>query len=206
MASTVIFSSATYLKHLKRTLIRNLDENSGLDVKDGRICYKLLVWANTGPQVTDNHLKITKRRQTVTLVLRDKKTIKGDVFLHYSRNEYGLPQEPMDLLNSKQPFMVLMDKAGEVSFYNKRMVSHLIYHEETDADKLLSANLKENVAVELVSGEVLYGEITALLPPENMRLYDFLNQPDECFMRVKNAGGIISLINKSCITTVNETY
>lgn len=164
------------------------------------------VWADMGPRVTDNHLKITKRRQTVTLVLSDKKTIKGDVFLHYSRNEYGLPQEPMDLLNSKQPFIVLMDKSGEASFYNKRMISYLTYHEDTDAEELSAANLKENVAVELVSGEVLSGEVTALLPPENMRLYDYLNQPGECFMRVKNAGGMVNLINKSCVTSVNETY
>lgn len=156
--------------------------------------------------MTDNHLKITKRRQTVTLVMRDKKTIVGDVFLHYSRNEYGLPQEPMDLLNSTQPFIVLMSNSGEAAFHNKSMISHLIYHDEADADKLSAANLKENVAVELVSGELLRGEITALLPPENMRLYDYLNQPGELFIRLKNAEGMVSLVNKSCVTTVHETH
>ena len=155
--------------------------------------------------MSDNHLKITKRRKEVTLTLRSGKKVKGDVFLHYSRNEYGLPQEPVDLLNSKQPFIVLMYESGEVSFYNKNMISHLTYFAKTDVDNVVEANLKENVEVELVDGEVLSGEITALLPPENMRLYDYLNQIDEIFMRVNKTGGMVTLVNKTCVTAVNET-
>jgi len=156
-------------------------------------------------KVPDDTLKIEKRRQSVTLVMRDGQPYDGDIFLHFSRNEYGLPQTPLDLLNSKPPFVVLQLDSDGVQFYNKHMISHLTYQENQSGDEPLPANLVENVEVQIDNGEVLSGEVTALLPPENMRLYDYLNQLEEVFLRLKNAAGKITLINKACIIRVDET-
>lgn len=141
---------------------------------------------------------------TVRLYLVNGDEVQGAIFLHHSRNEYGLPEEPLDLMNLPSPFIAVADKSDAISFYNKSMVLYLTYQEDSDLTAIPEVNLRKKIVVKLHNGSCLTGLVQTLLPQEQARLYDFLNLDDEAFIKMAGANGTVSLINKAFIMVVNQ--
>jgi len=152
----------------------------------------------------ENQFRISKRQLTVRLYLVNGEEVQGAIFLHHSRNEYGLPEEPLDLMNLRSPFIAVVDQSDTVSFYNKSMVLYLTYQEDPDLSAITEANLRKKVVVKLHNGICLTGQVQVLLPQEHARLYDYLNLHDETFMKMAEADGAVSLVNKAFIMVVNQ--
>lgn len=154
--------------------------------------------------VSENQFRISKRRLTVRLYLASGDEVQGAIFLHHSRNEYGLPEEPQDLLSLRSPFIAIADASGAINFYNKAMVSYLTYQEDPELTIIAKANLRKKIIVKLHDGVCLTGTVQTLLPQEQARLYDFLNLEDEAFIKMTGADGMVSLINKAFVVVVNQ--
>ncbi len=153
--------------------------------------------------MSENPFKIEKQRVPVQLELSNGDTVCGTIFLHYAKNEYGRPEEPLELLNSRSPFFPVSDESEAVSFYNKAMVLCLTYQEDRGQATPVEANLNKQVVVTLYDDRRLTGMVQALLPPEHARLYDFLNLDGEAFMKIAGTDGTVSLINKAYVAVVN---
>lgn len=158
--------------------------------------------------MTENQFRIAKQHQKVRLYLSGGEEVEGVVFLHHSRNEYGLPEELQDVMNLPSPFIAIAETADDnsdaISFYNKSMISRFTYQEKVDSTTKTAANLKEQILVRLCDGLGISGEVQATLPPESARLYDYLNLENELFLKIVGSDGAVSLINKTFIMVVNK--
>lgn len=156
-----------------------------------------------GSIVPENQFRISKRQLTVRLYLVNGDEVQGAIFLHHSRNEYGFPEEPLDLLSLRSSFIAIADASGAINFYNKAMVSYLTYQEDPELTTI-KANLRKKIVVKLHDGMCLTGTVQTLLPREQARLYDFLNLENEAFIKMTGTDGTVSLINKAFVMVVNQ--
>jgi len=53
--------------------------------------------------------------------------------------------------------------------------------------------------VEMMDGSLVEGEIREVLPPEHSRLFDYLNQSDNHFIKLHTGEREVCLVNKSYI-------
>lgn len=107
-------------------------------------------------------------------------------------------------MNLRSPFIAVADESDAIRFYNKSMVLYLTYQEGPDLTAITEANLRKKIDVKLHNGMCLTGQVRALLPQEQARLYDFLNLDDEAFIKMAGADGTVSLVNKAFIMVVNQ--
>lgn len=154
-----------------------------------------------GNTVKNDNLKIPKKLFSVTLWVHPEGRVKGSLFLRYQSPDYGGTEQPLDLLNRCEAFLVFMiDSSNELRFYNIKSVIRVEY-QENDEDEAPSAQPMQ-CHLQMMDGSLIHGTIQETLPPDHARLLDYLNQAEENFIKVHMEDGLIYLINKSYINHV----
>ena len=146
-------------------------------------------------------LKIPKKLKQVTLWVHPEGRVVGSLFLRPLGPNVPREEEPSDVLNTADPFLVLKrDNPDELRFYNKSSVVRVEYEEETPEAarevQILSCTLH------LMDGSLIAGTIRKALAPDRSRLFDYLNLHDERFVKVNYDDDSVCLVNKAYITCV----
>jgi len=146
-------------------------------------------------------LKIPKKLKQVTLWVHPEGRVVGSLFLRPLGPNVPREEEPSDVLNTTDPFLVLKrHNPDELRFYNKSSVVRVEYEEETPEAarevQILSCTLH------LMDGSLIAGTIRKALAPDRSRLFDYLNLHDERFVKVNYDDGSVCLVNKAYITCV----
>ena len=116
-------------------------------------------------------------RHQVEIVLTDSRTIAGQIHVQPLAALHSGPESPTDMLNREERFFAVTLE-GEVPVLLAK--AHVLFIKLAaqplipDPDRASAAKSME-LEIELASGSVLQGVITAELPPERARPIDFLN-------------------------------
>lgn len=152
--------------------------------------------------MNNENLKIPKKLYPVTLWVHPEGRVIGSIFLRYQSPDYGGTEQPLDALNRCESFLVFkVDDPADLRFYNIKSVIRVEY-EATDTDTNSSADPMQ-CHLHMMDGSLIHGTIQESLPPDHSRLLDYLNQPEDNFIKVHMDDGLIYLINKSYINHVH---
>ena len=145
-------------------------------------------------------LKVPKLKQKVTLWVHPEGQVVGSVFVREQSPDHEGAEEPIEVLNSEAPFIVLQKNSPEeFRFYNRNSIIRVDY----STDSQISDNVTVlSCTLNMMDGSVMEGTIREELPPEYSRLFDYINQEKARFIRLYFNDNEVSLINKSYIVNV----
>ncbi len=146
-------------------------------------------------------LKIPKNLKQVTLWVHPEGRVVGFLFLRPQSPTVPGEEEPIEVLNSPDPFLVL--KRGdrdELRFYNKTALVRVEYTEDRPVPVPDVQTLP--CTLHLMDGSIIAGTIRKALPPDRARLFDYLNLHNEQFVRVYCEDDTVCVVNKSYIACV----
>lgn len=153
-------------------------------------------------------LKIPKRLKQVTLWVHPEGRVVGYLFLRPQSVNMAGEEEPLEVLNHSDPFLVLKrEDPDELRFYHKASVIWVEYDEDRTMPfpPALFPNVEPlSCVLHMMDGSLIEGSIRKPLPPDRARLFDYLNLKDERFVKVYCEDGGVYLVNKSyivCVTT-----
>jgi hypothetical protein len=146
-------------------------------------------------------LKIPKKLKQVTLWVHPEGRVVGFLFLRPQSLNIAGEEEPLEVLNQPEPFLVLKRQSpDELRFYNK---SSIIWVEYVEGAKLQFPEVEPlRCKLHLMDGSFIEGSSRKDLPPDHARLLDFLNLAHEHFVKVYADDGNVYLVNKSYIICV----
>jgi hypothetical protein len=148
-----------------------------------------------------DRLIIPKKLKQVTLWVHPEGRVVGHLFLRPQSATRPGEEEPLEVLNTVDPFLVLKREGpDELRFYNKRSVVRVEYEE----DEPVSLPNVEPLpcTLHLMDGSLIAGTIRKALPPDRARLFDYLNLHDERFVKIYYDDGSACAVNKAYITCV----
>ena len=146
-------------------------------------------------------LKIPKKLKQVTLWIHPEGRVVGSLFLRPQSPHAPREEEPLEVLNTPDPFLVLRrDDRDELRFYNKSAVVRVEYEEDVYALALEVPTL--SCTLHLMDGSLIPGTIRKALPADRSRLFDYLNLHDEQFVKIHCDDGTVCLVNKMYIACV----
>ena len=149
------------------------------------------------------NLKIPKKQKQVTLWIHPEGRVVGSLFLSLQGALPDREEAPLEALNHPKSFLVLRrDDPDELRFYNKSSIVR-VEHCKAQSSELEEIN---PIACRLclMDGSIIEGTIKRALPPDNARLYDYLNMYDERFAEIYLEEDIVCLVNKSYIVYVKQ--
>ncbi len=146
-------------------------------------------------------LKIPKKLKQVTIWAHPEGRVIGSLFLHLQSNQYAGEEQPLEILNHTDPFLVLKcDDPRGIRFYNKRSIVRVQY---ADAEIQESPEIVCLACrLHMMDGALLTGTIREFLPPEHERLFDYININSESFVKLHLDVGEICLVNKAYIVHI----
>lgn len=146
-------------------------------------------------------LKIPKKLKPVTLWVHPEGRVIGSLFLRPQSPNAPRDEEPLELLNTVDPFLVLKREGpDELRFYNKSSVVRVEYVEDVP---ILPGNVGSlTCTLHLMDGSLIAGTIRKELPPDRARLFDYLNLHDERFVKIYCDDHSVCAVNKAYITCV----
>jgi len=152
----------------------------------------------------DDSFKILKRQEPVTLWVHPDGPVRGMLYVQERSDRSERAEEPIEVLNREQPFVVLhCQDPAETRFYGKRAIVRV--HHEENPDGIDGTDLTVvPCELRMMDGSVLTGRIREFLLPEHRRLFDYLNQSGEPFLRLHLDDGGICLVNKAYIVRAAE--
>lgn len=146
-------------------------------------------------------LKIPKKLKQVTLWVHPEGRVVGFLFLRPQSPNAPREEEPVEVLNSPDPFLVLKrEDRDELRFYNKTALVRVEYVEGNAVPIPDVQTLR--CTLHLMDGSIIVGTIRKALPPDRARLFDYLNLHDEQFVRVYCEDDTVCVVNKSYIACV----
>ena len=146
-------------------------------------------------------LKIPKKLKQVTLWVHPEGRVVGWLFLREQSVNVPGEEEPLEVLNSADSFLVLKREGPEeLRFYNKSSVIRVEYDE--DKPSLLPDIEPLPCTLHLMDGSLIAGSLRRALPPDRSRLFDCLNLREEQFVKVHCQEGSVCIVNKSYIACV----
>lgn len=147
-------------------------------------------------------LKIPKKHQHVKVWVHPAGPVFGTIFLHYQSNTHEGEEEPIEVLNHPDPFLVM--KCGEyeeVRFYSKNSIVRVEHAGKVPDSEGAIVTLPTRLY--MMDGSVLDGVIKESLPPEHSRLFDYLNILQDRFVRLFSGHNEVLLVNKAYISCVS---
>jgi hypothetical protein len=154
--------------------------------------------------MSDDSYKIIKRAEPATLWVHPHGPVKGELYVQERSDVADRPEHPIEVLNRDQPFVVVhLRETEEVRFYGKRSIVRV--HHQPDATE--QENPDTSILpcdLHMMDGSTLSGTIREFLLPEHRRLFDYLNQRDQAFLRLHLDDGEICLVNKAYIVCATE--
>jgi len=150
----------------------------------------------------ENSLKIPKKPMPVTLWVHPEGRVVGAIFLHLPGADSGRGEQPLDVMNEATDFLVIQREPPEgVRFYNKSSIVRLEYWDGTEANDGDGRPLACHVT--MMDGSMIDGALSKAAPLERSRLYDYMNDPSERFLKLLTGANEIILINKSYVVCIS---
>lgn len=142
-------------------------------------------------------LKVPKTLKQVTLWVHPEGRVIGSLFLRQHSVNHAGSEQPLEALNRAEHFIVVKpDVSDDLRFYNRKSIIRVEYDGK---DKQIATTINPlPCRLHMMDGSLLSGSIQEPLHPNKARLLDYLNKPDENFIKM-HADGITLLINKSYI-------
>lgn len=155
--------------------------------------------------MSNDYLKVPKNLKKVTLWVHPEGRVIGSLFTRKQSPLHAGEEDPCEALNQDKPFLVLKrEEPEEVRFYNKSSIIRLEYEEDEEEENTSSDIVSLHCKLHMMDGAVINGEIKEPLPPDQTRLYDYLNKSNERFIRVYVSKNTIYLVNKNYINQATE--
>ncbi len=153
-------------------------------------------------EVVDNKpLKIAKALRQVSMWVHPEGLVTGSIFVTVGEDN-GSHEDPSYVLNDTSPFLVLQrEKPYELRFYNRASIVRVEYEGNKPTD---SKYITLPCIAHLMDGSVIDGDIIEVLPNDHSRLYDYLNQVQQRFVRLYTADNQVCMLNKSYIIQVTS--
>lgn len=145
-------------------------------------------------------LRIAKAQRQVSMWVHPEGLVKGAIFVTVGHDN-ETQEDPRYVLNADKPFLVLYrEQPEEVRFYNRSSIVRVEY----DGDKPSDDENATVIAcrIHMMDGSLLDGEIIEVLPADHSRLYDYLNQGQERFIRLFTGESQVCMVNKNYIIQV----
>jgi len=151
--------------------------------------------------VSNKPLKIAKALRQVSMWVHPEGLVTGSIFVTIGEDEQS-QEDPSYVLNDASPFLVLQRKdPDELRFYNRASIVRVEY----DGDKPSDAKYTVLPCIaHIMDGSVIDGEIIEILPNDHSRLYDYLNQGQDRFVRLYVSDERVCMINKTYIMQVTN--
>lgn len=145
--------------------------------------------------------RIPKRLQAVSLWVHPEGKVVGSIFLHLQSNTGSGEEQPLEVMNQVDPFLVVKcDDPEELRFYSKKSIVRVQYE---DAERAQSAEIVElPCCLHMMDGSMVEGVIKEFLPPEHSRLFDYINIVDQMFIKTHLQGGEVCMVNKSYVMRI----
>jgi hypothetical protein len=145
-------------------------------------------------------LKVPKTLKQVTLWVHPEGRVYGSVFLRHQSVHHAGAEQPLEALNRPEHFIVIQcNEPGEVRFYNRKSIIRVEYEGK---DYQVATSIKPlNCELHMMDGALITGTIQEPLHPNKSRLLDYLNKPEDNFIKMFS-NGITTLINKSYVIRV----
>jgi len=152
--------------------------------------------------VTNNEFfKVPKQQKQVTLWVHPEGRVIGSLFLLEQSTLHAGPEEPIEALNHDSPFIVIsLDTPAQLRFYNRNSVIRVEYLDH-DGNVNESAS-RIDCQIQMMDGSLLDGQIIESLPQDRSRIFDYLNQAKDRFIKLYTSDEEVCLINKSYINYV----
>lgn len=144
-------------------------------------------------------LRIAKAQRQVSMWVHPEGLVKGAIFVTVGHDN-ETQEDPRYVLNTDKPFLVLYrEQPEEIRFYNRSSIVRVEYNGDRPTDE--NATLF-TCRIHMMDGSVLDGEIIEALPADYSRLYDYLNQTQERFIRLFTGQSEVCMVNKNYIIQV----
>lgn len=145
-------------------------------------------------------LRIAKALKQVNMWVHPEGLVKGAIFV--TVGEDTTQEDPQFVLNADKPFLVLYRKnPEEFRFYNRSSIVRVEFEGNKPADTNTTVF---SCRINMMDGSVIDGEIIEILPPNHARLYDYLNQADDRFIRLYTSNTQVCMVNKNYIIQVTN--
>lgn len=148
-----------------------------------------------------DRLKIPKKLKEVTLWVHPLGRVVGSLFLREQSVDHAGEEEPLEVLNRSDHFIVLhRDSPEELRFYNRASIIRVEYPAaDTPPCKPHGTTEVLPCQLHMMDGSLIAGTICEPLPPDHARLFDYLNRDVERFIRIYLDDSVVCLVNKSYI-------
>lgn len=146
-------------------------------------------------------LKVPKTLKQVTLWVHPEGRVIGSIFLRQHSYHHSGPEQPLEVLNRSEPFIVVqLDATDELRFYNRKSIIRVEY---TGKDNQITTTINPLPCnLHMMDGSLLSGLIQEPLHPNKARLLDYLNKPEDSFIKM-HVDNMTLLVNKSYIIHVH---
>lgn len=166
-------------------------------------------------------LRIPKKVQQLELWIHPEGKVTGSVYLHLQSNRHGGEEKPEEMLNQPQPFMVVKCESRDgLRFYNKNSIIRLQYYNSQsptstalmrlgpdlhmlDFTSEATGLVRLDCRLHLIDGTVLTGVIEEFLPPGQQRLFDYINNNVNTFIKLYLGSDEICLVNRAYIVRIS---
>lgn len=146
-------------------------------------------------------LRIAKALRQVNMWVHPEGLVKGAIFVTVGEDQ-ATQEDPRYVLNADKPFLVLYrENPDEVRFYNRSAIVRVEFEDKKPKDNKATVI---PCCLNLMDGSVIDGEIIEVLPSDYARLYDYLNQAQERFIRLYTAESQVCMVNKNYIIKVTS--
>lgn len=128
--------------------------------------------------------RVEKKQVQVTLTTTDGTVLNGDLYLATTSSHHVGPERVVDLFNGDNDFVPFKASgAKEAVILNRNNLLEIIVGETEEALPYLTASSPtvREVTVFLNGGETRQGKLMYVMPPEDSRVSDFLNNTDRFF-------------------------
>ena len=150
----------------------------------------------------DGALKVPKQQVPVTLWVHPEGRVIGSMFVHLPNPDSTHNEQPWDVINEAADFVALkLDDPDEIRFYNKSAIVRVEY--EDAASSLLAEGRPLPCMITMMDSSLITGEICKATPVERSRLYDYMNDTGERFLKLRSDNVDVLLINKSYVVCIN---
>lgn len=149
-------------------------------------------------------LKIKKAQKEVRLWVHPEGQVIGALFISEHSEASQGPEQPLDVLNRANPFVVVKRRdPDELRFYNRASIMRVSYEESAPAE-ISQDTTVITCELHMMDGSILNGQIRERLPVNYSRLFDYLNTDGNPFLRLVTLEETL-LVNKSYIIHVRQT-
>lgn len=147
-------------------------------------------------------LKVPKKLHTITLWVHPEGRVSGSIYLREQSPDHAGSETPLEALNACQSFLVFKRSTpDQLRFYNLKSIIRIEY--EASEGEVGGGAEPMVCHLQMMDGSLINGTIRESLPPDRARLLDYLNRPEDTFIKVHMEDKLVYLINKSYIINVH---